>query len=156
MCHKIISHKLWIKCVDEKSVDLADELTRAHFFKFGKIQIWKSENNWKKYQSVVYDLLYLWVNFYYKIPCILSSTKITKFQIWKQRSRSRNMFQILFNLSFLLRLQYKVVYSKNWHARSVRSWLHPHIFFRFLKLPNIDLKKNQKRATGSLGTKLIF
>jgi hypothetical protein len=38
----------------------------------------KFEKNKKKYESVVHDLLYLCVNFYYKIRCILFLTKITK------------------------------------------------------------------------------
>jgi hypothetical protein len=87
-----------------ESVDSADELPGALLLKLQKIQILNFEKNKQKYQSVVYDLFYLRVNLYYEISCILALEKITKFQIWEQDFRSRNMFQILSNLSFLLRL----------------------------------------------------
>jgi hypothetical protein len=41
------------------------------------------------------------------------------------------MLQIFYNLPFSLRLQYKICHIQNLHARSLCSWLHSHIFFRF-------------------------
>jgi hypothetical protein len=54
------------------------ELHGARFSKLQKIQILKFEKIQKKYQSVVYDLFYQCVKFYYEISYILSSAKITK------------------------------------------------------------------------------
>jgi hypothetical protein len=49
-------------------------------------------------------------------------------QIWEHEQYHFRIFQILFNLSFLLSLNYKVFCIQILHARSVRSWLHPDIF----------------------------
>jgi hypothetical protein len=67
------------------------------------------------------------------------------------------IFQILFNLSFLLSLNYKVFRTQILHAHSVRIWQYSDIFFRiFLKLLNVDFEKIQKRAPGRTSSKAIF
>jgi hypothetical protein len=48
-----------------------------------KFQILSFQKIQKKYKSVVNELVYLCINFYQEIPCILSSVKITKLQIWE-------------------------------------------------------------------------
>jgi hypothetical protein len=59
-------------------VNMEHELHGARFSKLQKIQNLNFEKIQKKYQSVVYDLFYQCVKFYYKISYILSSAKITK------------------------------------------------------------------------------
>jgi hypothetical protein len=61
-----------------ENVNMEHELHVARFFKLQKIQNLNFEKIQKKYQSVVYDLFYQCVKFYYKISYILSSAKITK------------------------------------------------------------------------------
>jgi hypothetical protein len=54
------------------------ELHGARFSKLQKNQNLNFKKIQKKYQSVVYDLFYQCVKFYYEISYILSSAKITK------------------------------------------------------------------------------
>jgi hypothetical protein len=63
-------------------VILEDELHGARFFKLQKNSNLKFQKNTKKYQSVVNESVYLYINFHHEIPCILPSVKITKLQIW--------------------------------------------------------------------------
>jgi hypothetical protein len=51
---------------------------RSSFFQTAKNSKFEFRKNSKKYQSVVYDLFYQCVKFYYEISFILSSEKITK------------------------------------------------------------------------------
>jgi hypothetical protein len=102
-----------------------------------------------KNTSVVYHLFNLCVNLYYEIPCIIFSAKITKFQIWEHIFRSRKIFQNLSNsrpaqsgsfmhqgcpLSFLLKLQYKVLHNKNLHDHSIHSKLHLRSYIVYIEL----------------------
>jgi hypothetical protein len=86
-----------------------------------KLQISYFKKIQKKYQSVVNKLVYMCLNFHHEIPCILSSVKITKLQIWEHEQYHFQIFQILFNLSFLLSLKYKVFCIQNLHVHSIRS-----------------------------------
>jgi hypothetical protein len=45
-------------------------------------RIWSFKKIQKKYQSVVNESVYLYINFHHEIPCILPLVKITKLQIW--------------------------------------------------------------------------
>jgi hypothetical protein len=103
------------------------ELVFSNFKKKNQILSFKKIK--KKYQSVGNELVYMCVNFHHEIPCILSSVKITKLQIWEHEQYNFQIFQILSNFCFLLSLKYNVFCIQNVHARSVRSVLHPDICF---------------------------
>jgi hypothetical protein len=61
-----------------ENVNMEQELHGARFSKLQKIQNLNFGKIQKKYQSVVYNLFYQCVKFYYKISYILSSAKIIK------------------------------------------------------------------------------
>jgi hypothetical protein len=75
-------------------VILEDGLHGARFFKLQKISNFKfQKKKQKKYQSVVNELVYyLCLNFHHEIPCILSSVKITKLQIWEHTEHEQYHF----------------------------------------------------------------
>jgi hypothetical protein len=70
-------------------------------------------------------------NLQFEIPCIMSSAKITRKQIWEHEQFDFFFFQNLSNLSFFLSLRSKVFRIKKIHDHSVYIWQHQDIIFEF-------------------------
>jgi hypothetical protein len=62
---------------------LAHELHGALYLNLKKIQISKPQKNSKKYLDVANCIHYVPANLQFEIPCIMSSAKITRKQIWE-------------------------------------------------------------------------